>query len=330
MDAPRELSYAEAIAEATDQAMQLDRSVIVIGQGTRDRGHIFGTVAGLFEKYGPERIIEMPLSEAAVAGVAIGAALDGLRPVLILQRTDFVFLIMDQLINQAAKWRFTFGGRGRVPLTLRLITGKGWGQGPQHSQSLHATFGHFPGLRVAMPTEPDDAKGLLLNAIFSDDPTVILETRPLFARRGEVPEAPYTRPFGRARILRPGSDVTVVATAYLLPEALAAAASLAAEGISAEVIDPVSVSPLDQAAIIASVSRTRRLVVADASWAPFGFASELAAIVGEKLFGVLSAPVRRVTLPFTPAPTARALEQAYYPNAATVAAAVKSVLSPPV
>jgi len=324
--AGRELTYAEAVSEATDQAMELDPSVFVIGQGTRDRGQIFGTVAGLFEKYGSERVVEMPLSEQAVAGVAVGAALEGLRPIVVLQRTDFAFLVMDQLLNHAAKWRFMFGGKEKVPITLRLITGRGWGQAPQHSQSLHATFGHFPGVRVVAPTQPDDAKGLLLNSIFSDDPTVFIEARPLHQLRGPVAEAPYLVPFGKARILRPGNDVTLVAVSHFVPDARKAAETLAAEGVSVEVIDPVSVSPFDAATVVSSVSRTGRLVVADPSWSSCGFASEVSAVVNERAFGKLRAPVRRITLPETPTPAARALEDAYYPDAARIAEAVRLTL----
>lgn len=294
--------------------MQLDPSIIVIGQGTRDRGCIFGTVEGLFEKYGPSRVIEMSLSEPAIAGMTIGAALDGLRPVFILQRTDFAFLIMDELINHAAKWRYMFGGSGSVPITIRLITGRGWGQGPQHSQSLHATFGHFPGLRVVMPTQADDAKGLLLNAIFGDDPVVFLESRPIHASTAPVAAAPYVRPFGKARILREGTNVTLVATSHLVPDALLSAEQLQSEGISVEVIDPVSISPLDTETLLASAQKTKRVVIADVSWAPFGFASEVSALLSERLFGTLLAPVSRVTLPWAPTPTAPVLEKAFYPS----------------
>ncbi|MBP9748673.1 alpha-ketoacid dehydrogenase subunit beta [Patescibacteria group bacterium] len=325
-NASRNITYAQAICEATDQAMQLDPSVIVIGQGTRDRGCIFGTVEGLFEKYGPSRVIEMSLSEPALAGITIGAALDGVRPVFILQRTDFAFLIMDELINHAAKWRYMFGGTGSVPITIRLITGRGWGQGPQHSQSLHATLAHFPGLRVVMPTQADDAKGLLLNAIFSDDPVVFLESRPIHAGTAPVVEAPYVRSFGKARILREGTDMTLIATSHFVPDALLAAERLLADGVSVEVIDPVSISPLDTETLIASGQKTKRVVVADVSWAPFGFASEVSALLSERLFGTLRAPVARVTLPWAPTPTAPVLEKAFYPNVETIIQTAKSVL----
>lgn len=311
----RELSLAEAIREATDQAMQLDASVVLVGQGTRDAGGIFGTVTGLLEKYGPERIIEMPLSENAITGICMGAALANQRPVLVFQRADFLFLVMDQLINHASKWRFMFGGRPRVPLTVRCVVGKGWGQGPQHSQSPHSVLAHFPGLRVVLPASAEDAKGLLLNSIFSDDPVVFLEGRSLHGRRGVVPEQPYIVPFGRARIIREGTDVSVAAVSFLVPEAERAAVELERRGLSVELIDVISASPVDYETIGRSVARTGRLVIADTSWGPCGFGAEISAEINERLFGKLRSPVARITAPFCPVPTAEALEAVYYPRA---------------
>jgi len=311
----RKLTYAHAISEATDQAMALDRSVMVIGQGTRDRGHIFGSVEGLFDKYGPARVVEMPLSENAIAGICVGAALNGLRPMLILQRVDFVFLALDQLINHASKYHFMFGGKVKVPVTIRLIIGKGWGQGPQHSQSLHSLFSHFPGVRVVMPASPYDAKGLLLNSIFADDPAIIFEGRPLYSLEEDVPEEPYLIPFGQAKTIIKGKDITIVATSFLVPEAVGAACKLADQGISAEVIDLVSASPLDERTIINSVRKTGRLLIADISWDKCGISAEISSLVNERLFGKLKAPVKRLTVPFSPVPTGVLMEKAYYPTA---------------
>jgi pyruvate dehydrogenase E1 component beta subunit len=322
----RTLTYAQAITEATDQAMQIDPSVFLIGQGTRDPGQIFGTVNGLFQKYGPDRVMEMPLAENAVMGLCLGAALGGMRPLYVLQRADFLLLTLDLLLNHAARWHFMFGGRCRVPLVVRCIIGKGWGQGPQHSQALHATLAHFPGLRVVLPSTPRDAKGLLLNALFGSDPTVILEARPLHGKSGPVPEALFTLPFGSCRVSRLGADVTLAATSYLVPEAEAAAESLAAEGIAAEVVDLVSASPVDIDGLEASVRKTGRLVVADVSWSPCGLASEISAEVSERLHGRLKAPVRRITPPFCPTPTAAALEALYYPNAESIRQAARSLV----
>lgn len=320
----RKLTYAHAISEATDQAMAMDKSVIVIGQGTRDRGHIFGSVEGLFDKYGPERVIEMPLSENAIAGICVGAALNGLRPMLILQRVDFVFLALDQLINHASKYHFMFGGKVKVPITIRLIIGKGWGQGPQHSQSLHSLFSHFPGVRVVMPALPHDAKGLLMNSIFSDDPAIIFEGRPLYSLEEEVPEKPYLIPFGQAKTLKKGKDITIVAISFLVPEAIKAARELDDRGISAEVIDLISASPIDERTIISSVKRTGRLLIADVSWDKCGISAEISSLVNEKLFGKLKAPVRRITVPFAPVPTGVLLEKAYYPIANDIIKACES------
>lgn len=323
--AARTLTFTEAVREATAQAMELDDRVVLIGQGTRDAGGIFGTVTGLYDTFGPERVMEMPLSENAITGVCVGAALAGLRPLLVFQRADFLFLVMDQLLNHAAKWRFMFGGRAAVPLTVRCIIGKGWGQGPQHSQSPHAVLAHFPGLRVVMPATADDAKGLLLNGIFSDDPVLYLEARSLHGSTAVVPETPYVRPFGRARVLREGTDVTLAAVSFLVPEAARAAEALAGEGISAEVIDVTSISPVDYETLTGSVAKTGRLVLADPAWAPCGFGAEVSAEINERLFGKLRAPVARVTMPFTPTPTAAALEALYYPTAAGIASRAREL-----
>lgn len=308
------LSYSQAICEATDQAMQLDPAVIVIGQGTRDKGAIFGSMAGIFDQYGPERVLEMPLSENAVAGICIGASLNGLRPLFILQRADFLLLTMDQLINHASKWHFMFGGKKPVSITLRCIVGKGWGQGPQHSQSLHAVFSHFPGIRVCLPSSAYQAKGLLLNSIFSNDPAILFEARPLYDLKEEVPLDPYLIPFGKANVERQGDDLTIAAVSYLVTEAKKAAEALSQEGISVEVIDIVSSNPIDHETLCASVRKTGRLVVLDISWKPFGLASEISAEIHSRLFRELKAPVERVTTPFWPAPTASTLEKNYYPN----------------
>jgi len=243
---------------------------------------------------------------------------------LILQRVDFVFLALDQLINHAAKYHFMFGGKVKVPVTVRLIIGKGWGQGPQHSQSLHGMFAHFPGIRVVMPSSPYDAKGLLLNSVFSDDPVIIFEGRPLYSQEEAVPQEPYLLPFGQAKILKKGRDITVVASSFLVPEAVKAARRLKDQGISAEVIDLVSASPLDERTIISSVRKTGRLVVADVAWGPCGISAEISARINEKLFGKLRAPVKRLTVPFAPAPTGVLMEQAYYPTAESIVKACQS------
>ena len=322
----RVISYAQAICEATDQAMQLDPSVIVIGQGTRDPRAIFGSLTGLFDKYGPERVMEMPLSENAIAGICIGAAFNGFRPVFILQRADFLFLAMDQLMNHAAKWYFMFGGSKSIPVTIRCIIGKGWGQGPQHSQSLHAICSHFPGLRVSLPATPYQAKGLLLNSIFSNDPSILFEARPLYDLKEEVPSEPYVIPFGKATIVQEGTDLTLAAISYLTPEAKKVATMLSQLGYSAEVVDITSSNPIDYDTIQTSVVKTGRLVILDVSWKEFGLASELSAEINERLFGKLKGPVQRITIPPWPTPTAAALEKEYYPSAEVILERCKRIL----
>lgn len=323
---PRTLTYAQAIAEATAQAMELDARVFVIGQGVHSAGYIFGSVEGLSDRFGSSRVMEMPLSESAVGGICVGAALAGLRPLYILQRADFSFLTLDQVINHASKYFFMFGGQTPVPLTLRLIVGKGWGQGPQHSQHLHSLFAQFPGLRVVSPADAYTAKGMLLNSIFSNDPTIILEGRPLYGIAQEVPLEPYVVPFGKASILRAGTDVTILALSFCVPSALAAASALERTGIQAEVIDLVSVAPLDVATIVASARKTRHVIVVDPSWSFCGFAAEVAATISEQCFDALAAPVVRLTPPATPTPTAPALEAQYYPDDAAIVRRVRALL----
>lgn len=307
-------TYAQAIAEGTLQAMAMDSSVMVIGQGTRDSGQVFGSLEGVFQTWGEKRVIEMPLSEEAVAGICVGAAMSGLRPLYVLQRADFSFLVLDQLINHASKYHFMFGGQVRVPLTVRLIVGKGWGQGPQHSQSVHSMLSHFPGLRVVCPTDPYHAKGLLLNSIFSDDPVVIIEARPLYSVSQPIPSKPYVVPFGASHILQKGKDVSIIATSFLVPEAMQAARALVSENISAEVIDVVSLNPLDGKTILASARKTGRVLIADTSWSFSGVSAEISAMLSEHLFGKLKAPISRLTLPASPTPTTAILEQQFYPT----------------
>jgi pyruvate dehydrogenase E1 component beta subunit len=219
-----------------------------------------------------------------------------------------------------------FGGKVNVPITIRLIIGKGWGQGPQHSQSLHGMFSHFPGIRVAMPSNPYDAKGILLNSIFSNDPAVIFEGRPLYSTEGEVPEKPYVVPFGSANVVQKGSDVTIVATSFLVPEALAASKELKGKGISAEVIDLISASPIDKKAILRSVKKTGRLLIADVSWEKCGISSEISAMVHEELFGSLKMPVKKLAMPFSPVPTGVVMEKKYYPGSESIVKACAKLM----
>ena len=322
----RTLKYREALDEALVQAMERDDAVFCLGVGVDDPKGIFGTTVSAFRKFGGARVMDTPLAENAMTGIAVGAALSGMRPVLVHARNDFLLLTMDQLVNHAAKWRYMSGGLLRVPLTVRAIIGRGWGQAAQHSQSLQAMVAHVPGLRVAMPSNAHDAKGLLLAAIADDSPVVLLEHRALFEESAPVPAEPYALPVGAAAVVRPGRDVTVVAISQMVGEALKAADMLAAEDVSVEVVDPRWLAPLDEETILASVRRTTRLVVADTGWTSFGVSAEIAARASERLFGVLSAPVARIALPDVPTPCSSALERAYYPGATEIAAAVRRLL----
>ncbi len=317
----RILTYAEAIREATEQEMARDPSVIVLGMGVDDFKAIYGTTRGLQQKFGPERVFDTPLSEDAMTGVAIGGALAGLRPIHVHIRMDFVLLAMNQIINIAAKARYMYGGAVAVPIVVRSIIGRSWGQGAQHSQGLHSLFMHIPGLRVVAPSSPYDAKGCLIQSIRDENPVMFVEHRMLHSQRGHVPADPYTVPFGKARVLVKGSDITLLGISYMVVECLRAQRHLDVVGVSAEVIDPVSLSPLDTDAIIASVKKTGRLLVVDSGWTMCGASAEILAQVAERLQG--QHHVRWQRLGFAPVtcPTTRNLENLFYPNAQTVASA---------
>ncbi|MEI7682432.1 MAG: transketolase C-terminal domain-containing protein [Betaproteobacteria bacterium] len=322
----RQLKFSEAIREATDQAMARDPSVYIVGLGVPDPKGIFGTTLGLQEKYGATRVQDMPLSENAMTGVVLGSALAGMRPIITHQRMDFVLVAMEQMVNQAAKWHYMFGGKARAPLVVRMIVGRGWGQGPQHSQSLQAWFAHVPGLKVVMPTTAYDAKGLLGSAIEDNNPVIYIEHRWLHGISDEVPEAYYTVPLGAARVMREGSDVTIVGTSYMALEALRAAESLRQDGISAEVIDLRTIRPWDVETVLSSVRKTGRLVVTDTAGAAFGVSAEIVAVVLEREFvSIRTAPVR-VALPDHPCPTSPALSNRYYPCAGHIVCEVKRMM----
>lgn len=317
----RQISYAEALHEALDLCLERDPAVYLMGLGVPDPRGIFGTTRGLAEKHGSRRVQDMPTAENAMAGVAIGSAIAGMRPVLVYQRVDFALLSVEQLVNQAAKWHYMFGGQQSVPLVARMLIGRGWGQGAQHSQSLQSWFAHVPGLRVVMPATAYDAKGLLIASIEDDNPVIFLEHRWLYNLKGHVPGGYYRVPLGQARIMRPGTDVTIVGISHMALEALRAADILAAHGIDAEIVDLRCASPLDRGAVLESVRRTGRLVVADTSWKSFGLAAEVVTTVVEEAMDALKSPPRRVTLPDCPTPTSHALAESYYPRAIEIARA---------
>ncbi len=322
----RQAKYVEAIAEALVQAMECDERVFVMGIGVDDPTGVFGSTRPAFKRFGKKRVFTIPLSENAITGVGIGAALSGLRPIMVHARNDFLLLTMDQLVNHAAKWSYMAGGRMKVPFTIRAIIGRGWGQGPQHSQSLQALFVHTPGLKVVMPATPYDAKGLLLASIRDDCPVIFIEHRRLYDTVGPVPEETYTVPLGKGAVRREGRDVTVVASSLMVLEALQASQLLQSDGISAEVIDLRTLSPLDDELVFDSVRKTGRLVVADTGWETCGVAAEVSARVASNVFGSLKAPIRRVCLPDSPTPTCPSLEKEFYPGAEDIAAAVRTVV----
>jgi acetoin:2,6-dichlorophenolindophenol oxidoreductase subunit beta len=323
----RQLKFSEALREALDLALARDDRVYLMGLGVPDPKGIFGTTVGLAERHGHRRVLDMPTAENGMTGVAIGSALVGMRPVMAHQRIDFATLAMEQIVTQAAKWRYAFGGQHSVPLVIRLIVGRGWGQGPQHSQSLQSWFAHIPGLKVVMPVTPHDAKGLMLAAIEDDDPVVFIEHRWLHHLHGHVPEGHYTTPIGPVRRLREGDDVTIAATSYMAVEAMRAAEVLARGGVQADVLAVTTLRPLDASGIVESVRRTGRLVVADTSWRPAGFGAELVARVAEEAHDALrAAPVRLGTID-TPVPTTPALARLSYPRLPEIVRSVAGVLN---
>jgi len=314
-----EQSGTEALNDALGLCLQRDPTTLLIGEGVPDPKGIFGTTSGLRQRFGPQRVLDMPLAENALTGICIGAAISGLRPIMVHQRIDFALLAMDQLINNAAKWRYMFGGQARVPLVVRCIVGRGWGQGPQHAQSLQSLFAHIPGLKVVMPVFPDDAKGMLCAAVTDDDPVIFIEHRWIHPLRGDVPTGYFETPLGKARRRREGNDITIAAFSYMTIEALSAARALARLGIEADVIDMRSVSPLDVPAVLRSVAKTGHLLVADTGHQSFGVAAELIARVSRQGFDQLRAAPASVALPDLPCPTSHAWAGHYYPTAASIA-----------
>ena len=321
------LTYSQAISEALVIGMRQNPKVFITGIGVDYPVGVFGTTKEALDEFGSSRVFDSPSMENALTGICIGASAMGMRPVIVHHRNDFMFLAFDQMINLAAKWRYMYGGNaGQVPIVVRGIIGRGWGQGATHSQSLQSPIAHFPGIAVVMPAMPADAKGLILSALKSPSPVVILEHRSLFDIVGEVPEGEYETPIGKANILKVGSDVSVVCTSYMVVEAMRAAEFLSRFGISVEVIDLRSIRPLDEETIINSVRKTGKLVVADTSWVQYGVASEIAALVAEKAFEYLKAPVVRIGIPNSPAPSSKVLEDAFYPSADSLQKTITKLL----
>lgn len=329
MPEPRMISAGEAILEATDLAMARDSSVFLMGEGVADPKGIFGTTLGLAEKYGRARVVECPVAENGWTGIAVGAALCGRRPIVVHQRVEFALLAMEQLANNAAKLHYLSGGRHRVPLVVRLIVGRGWGQGPEHSQSLETLFAYIPGLKVVLPSTAADSKGMLLAAIEDDNPVIFLEHRWTHYAMGEVAEGYAPTPLDGPRRLVAGDAVTIVASSYMALEAMQAAEVLAEHGVAAEVVDLRVARPLNMAPILDSVRRTGRLVAVDLGWRTLGPAAEIVAQVAEHCHGSLRAAPRRLGLGDHPTPSSRSLAQVYYPRSVEIAAAAAATLDLP-
>ena len=322
-----ELSYREGVRDALSRAMREDDGVFVMGEDIAEMGGSMGVTAGMLDEFGAERIRNTPISEIAIVGAGIGAAMQGMRPVVEVMYEDFLTVSMEQIVNQAAKHRYMSGGQLKVPLTIRTQGGAGWSPGAQHAQQVEAWFVHVPGLKVLFPSTPTDVRGLLWSAIHDDNPVIFFEHRTLYGLKEEVPEELEPIPIGQSRVHREGSDVTVVATGRLVHEALRAAEEAESDGISVEVWDPRTLQPLDLDGLVASVKKTNRVVVAHEAVTRMGFGAEIAAVVGEQAFDWLDAPVERVGAKFAPLPFAPVMEEYVVPHAADVLEAVKRTVA---
>jgi pyruvate dehydrogenase E1 component beta subunit len=322
-----ELTYREAVRDALSTAMRADDDVFIMGEDIAEMGGSMGVTQGMLAEFGPERVRNTPISEIAIVGTGIGAAMQGMRPVVEIMYQDFLTLSMEQLVNQAAKHRTMSGGQVKVPLTIRTQGGAGWSPGAQHAQQLESWFVHVPGLKVVYPSTPEDARGLLWSSIYDDNTVIFFEHRLLYPLKGEVPEKVEPIELGKARVLRAGSDVTVVAIGRMVPEALKAAEDAEQEGISVEVVDPRTLLPLDEETIIASVKKTTRCVTAHEAVTRGGFGAELTAVVQKGAFDYLDAPIERVGAKFAPLAFAPAMEQWVVPHAADVLEAVKRTVA---
>jgi len=321
----RSIWFSEALREALRNEMNRDPNVYLAGEDIGIMGGSFGVTTGLIDEFGPDRVIDTPISETAIVGHAVGAAAAGLRPVVELMFSDFMMVCGDELMNQAAKIHFMFGGKAKAPMVVRAATGAGTRAAAQHSQSPEAMILNFPGLKVAYPSTPRDAKGLLIAAIRDDNPVVFLEHKMLYWSMGDVPEEEYTIEFGKADIKREGKDVTLIAWGAMVGTCLEAAEALAADGIEAEIVDPRTLAPFDKDTVLASVKKTGKVVIVQEAPKTGGFAGEIVAIIVEEGFDYLDAPIKRVCAPDTPVPFSPVLENAYIPDASKIISAVKEL-----
>jgi len=323
----RKISFAQAINEALFISMRKEKKVLCYGLGVDDPKSIFNTTEGLKEKFGKNRVFDTPTSENAMTGIAIGAGLIGYRSVMVHQRLDFFLLAMDQLVNGAAKWHYMFGGNKSVPITIRLIIGRGWGQGPTHSQSLQAWFAHIPGLKVVMPSTAYDAKGLLLSSIFDNNPVVFLEHRWLYNQVGNVPNKEYKIPLKKAKIIKKGNAITIVSMSYMTIEALKTINFLNQNNIACELIDLRTISPIDYATIYSSVKKTGRLLVLDTANSNGSVAGEIIARTSMNMFSFLKSSPKRIALPDVPTPSSFGLTRNFYPDSINIADCVLKILN---
>jgi len=322
----RNLQYSLAINEALHQVMSDDDSVFIIGQGVKSPWYVGNTTRGLLERYGAGRVIDTPVSENAMTGAAVGAALVGMRPIVIHPRIDFMLYALDPIINEAANWHYMFGGQSSVPAVIWGIINRGGEQAAQHSQALHALFAHIPGLKVVMPSTPYDAKGLMIAAVRDENPVIYIDDRWLYSQEGLVPRESYSVPIGRGVVRRRGKDITLLTVSHPVLNSLKAAKLLAAEGIDVEVIDLRSLKPVDEGLMYKSLKKTGRLVIVDGGWKTCGFSAEIAALVSENMFKCLKAPIHRVTLPDTPAPASCVLEEEYYIRTDNIVLALRNAM----
>ncbi len=322
----RELTFREAVVEALDIAMGRDPRIFLLGEDIGYYGGLFQATQGLLQKYGEDRVMDSPISETAILGAGIGSAIVGMRPVVEIMNIDFLPVCLDQLVNQAAKMRYMFGGQCKIPLVVRTTCGAGRGGAAHHAQATHAAYMHFPGLKIVIAATPHDVKGLLFTAIEDENPVLFIEDKMMYNMKGEVPEGYYTVPFGKAAIRHEGKDITVVATMRMVHKALAVAKELEEKGIGVEVIDPRTLCPLDEETIINSFKKTGKMVIVDEGHRVGNFGSEVAALIAEKAVGYIQAPILKVTAPQVSVPYSPVLEKAYIPNEEMIKKAINTVM----
>lgn len=322
----REIPYVSAVAEAIRQCMSEDPDVFVAGEDVALYGSVFGVTRGLLAEFGPQRVVDTPISESGIMGLGLGAAATGLRPIIDIMFMDFMGVCMDEVVNQIAKMKYMFGGTARLPITIHTMAGAGTGMAAQHSQSLEAWFCHVPGLKVVMPSGPYEAKGLMVAAVRDDNPVIVVNTKTILGLKAHVPEQLYEIPLGRANIVRPGTNFTIVATGRMVGESVKAAGLLEADGLDVEVVDPRTLQPFDTETVVESVRKTHRALVAHEAVRFGGIGAEFAAQIQEEAFDYLDAPVGRVGAPFAPVPFSPVLEKEYVPNAEKIAAEVRRIL----